>query len=41
VTLAEWHFEHSLAEGVQRGIFEALALSAGFALLGRAIGARR
>jgi hypothetical protein len=41
VTLAEWHFEHSLAEGVQRGIFETLALSAGFALLGRAIGARR
>lgn len=41
VTLAEWHFEHSLAEGVQRGIFETLALSAGFALLGRAVGARR
>jgi hypothetical protein len=41
VTIAEWHFEHSIAEGLQRGIFEALALSAGFALLGRAIGARR
>jgi hypothetical protein len=41
VTIAEWHFEHSFAEGLQRGIFEALALSAGFALLGRAIGARR
>jgi hypothetical protein len=41
VTIAEWQFEHSLAEGVQRGIFEALALSAGFALLGRAVGARR
>jgi hypothetical protein len=41
VTIFEWHAEHSLAEGLQRGIFEALALSAGFALLGRAIGARR
>ena len=41
VTLAEWHAEHSLAEGLQRGIFEALALSVCFALLGRAIGARR
>jgi len=41
VTLAEWHAEHSLAEGVQRGVFEALALTVCFALLGRAIGARR
>ena len=41
VTLAEWHAEHSLAEGLQRGIFEALVLSIGFVLLGRAIGARR
>ena len=41
VTIAEWHAEHSFAEGLQRGAFEALALSAGFALLGRAIGARR
>ena len=41
VTLLEWHAEHSLAEGLQRGIFEALALSVCFALLGRAIGARR
>jgi len=41
VTLAEWHAERSLAEGLQRGIFEAVALSVGFALLGRAIGARR
>jgi hypothetical protein len=41
VTIAEWHAEHSFAEGLQRGLFEALALSAGFALLGRAIGARR
>ena len=41
VTLAEWHAEHSLAEGLQRGIFEAVALTVGFALLGRAVGARR
>jgi hypothetical protein len=41
VTLGEWHAEHSLAEGLQRGIFEALALSICFVLLGRAIGARR
>jgi uncharacterized integral membrane protein len=41
VTAFEWHAEHSLAEGLQRGGFEVLALSAGFALLGRAIGARR
>jgi hypothetical protein len=41
VTIAEWHAEHSLAEGLQRGIFEAVALAAGFALLGRAVGARR
>jgi len=41
VTVFEWHAEHSLAEGLQRGVFEALALSVCFALLGRAIGARR
>jgi hypothetical protein len=41
MTLFEWHAEHSLTEGLQRGIFEALAMTAGFALLGRAIGARR
>jgi hypothetical protein len=41
VTLVAWHAEHSLAEGLQRGIFEALALTVCFALLGRAIGARR
>jgi MFS family permease len=41
VTLAEWHAERSLAEGLQRGIFEAVALSVGFAVLGRTIGARR
>lgn len=41
ITLLEWHAEHSLAEGLQRGLFEAVAMTAGFALLGRAIGARR
>ncbi len=41
VTLLEWHAERSLAEGLQRGAFEAVALSIGFAALGRAIGARR
>jgi hypothetical protein len=41
VTVLEWHAEHSLAEGLQRGLFEALALSVCFAMLGRAIGARR
>jgi hypothetical protein len=41
VTLFEWHAEHSLAEGLQRGGFEALALGVCFALFGRAIGARR
>ena len=41
VTLAEWHAERSLAEGLQRGIFEAVVLSVGFAVLGRTIGARR
>jgi MFS family permease len=41
VTIAEWHAEHSLDEGLQRGILEAVALSIGFAALGRTIGARR
>ena len=41
VTLFEWHAERSLAEGLQRGAFEAVALSIGFVALGRAIGARR
>jgi hypothetical protein len=41
VTVLEWHAEHSLGEGLQRGVFEALAVSVCFALLGRAIGARR
>jgi hypothetical protein len=31
--------EHSLAEGLQRGLVEGLAAGLGFALLGRAIGA--
>ena len=41
VMLGEWRAEHSLAEGFERGGFEALALTACFALFGRAIGARR
>lgn len=41
VTVAAWHAESSLAEGLQRGVFEAIAATAGFVLLGRAIGARR
>ncbi len=41
VTLLEWHAERSLAEGLQRGAFEVVAMSIGFAALGRAIGARR
>jgi hypothetical protein len=41
VTLFEWHAERALAEGLQRGGFEALALGVCFALFGRAIGARR
>jgi len=36
----EAHAEHSVFEGVQRGAFEAIAAAVGFALLGRAIGAR-
>jgi hypothetical protein len=36
----EAHAEHSVFEGIQRGMFEGLAAAAGFALLGRAIGAR-
>jgi hypothetical protein len=41
ITLLEWHAEHSLAEGLQRGIAEALAFSLCFAALGRLVGARR
>jgi hypothetical protein len=37
-TLFEWHAEHSLFEGLQRGACEGLAAAVGFALLGRAIG---
>ncbi len=34
----EAHAEHSLVEGVQRGVVEGLAAVAGFAVLGRALG---
>ncbi|HEY1538737.1 MAG TPA: hypothetical protein VGF63_05010, partial [Solirubrobacteraceae bacterium] len=40
MTLVAWHAEQSLAEGLQRGIVEGLAATAGFVVLGRAIGAR-
>jgi len=36
----EAHAEHSVIEGVQRGLFEGLAAAIGFIVLGRAIGAR-
>ncbi len=39
MTAFEAHAEHSLIEGVQRGVFEGLAAALGFVLLGRAIGA--
>ncbi|HEY3725936.1 MAG TPA: DUF1707 domain-containing protein [Solirubrobacteraceae bacterium] len=38
MTLFFAHAEHSLAEGLQRGIAEGLAVAAGFVLLGRAVG---
>ncbi|HEY7966282.1 MAG TPA: hypothetical protein VID68_04590 [Solirubrobacteraceae bacterium] len=41
VTAVVWHAEHSLIEGLERGGFEVVALTACFALFGRAIGARR
>ena len=41
VTVLVGHAERSLVEGLERGGFEVVALSIGFALLGRAIGARR
>ena len=41
ITVLEWHAEHSLAEGLQRGIAEALAFSLCFAALSRLVGARR
>jgi Domain of unknown function (DUF1707) len=37
-TIGQAHAEHSLAEGLQRGVVEGLALAIGFAMLGRAIG---
>ena len=37
----EAHAEHSVIEGVQRGVVEGLAAAAGFALLGRALGVAR
>ncbi len=40
MTAFEAHAEHSLPEGLQRGVAEGLAAAAGFLLLGRAIGAR-
>jgi hypothetical protein len=41
MTIAEWHAERSLAEGLQRGAFEGIAAAVGFVVLGRAVGARR
>ena len=38
MTLLGWHAEHSLIEGVERGVLEGLAAATGFALLGTAIG---
>jgi Domain of unknown function (DUF1707) len=38
MTAFEARAEHSLLEGVQRGVVEGLAAAAGFALLGRAVG---
>lgn len=41
ITLVEWHAERSFAEGLQRGGAEAIVFVLCFALLGRAVGARR
>jgi hypothetical protein len=41
MTVAEWHAESSLSEGLQRGAFEGVAAAVGFVALGRTIGARR
>jgi len=41
MTLLVWHAEHDFLEGLQRGVAEAVGFSLAFALLGRAIGARR
>jgi hypothetical protein len=38
MTIFEAHAERSLAEGIQRGVFEGLAAGIGFAVLGRAVG---
>ncbi|MGB0093326.1 MAG: DUF1707 domain-containing protein [Solirubrobacteraceae bacterium] len=40
MTLFQAHAEHSLIEGIQRGLFEGLAAAVGFALLGGAVGVR-
>jgi hypothetical protein len=39
MTTLVWHAERSLVEGLERGVVEGIAAAAGFALLGRAIGA--
>jgi hypothetical protein len=39
MTALVWHAERSLVEGLERGAVEGIAAAAGFALLGRAIGA--
>ena len=36
----EAHAEHSVVEGIQRGMFEGFVAAVGFVVLGRAIGAR-
>ena len=36
----EAHAEHSVFEGLQRGVFEGLVAAVGFVVLGRAVGAR-
>jgi hypothetical protein len=40
MTLGAWHAERSLAEGLERGVPEALIFVAAFALLGPRVGAR-
>lgn len=39
MTLFEWHAEHSFAEGLQRGIAEAVIFTLCFAAVGGAVGA--
>jgi hypothetical protein len=41
VVIGTGHAESSLAEGLQRGVFEGIAAAAGFVLLGRRLGLRR